>query len=255
MAFCTPFPWNLDLSPSLSSSASCSPVEAPEGTSADPLMPSSVVTVTWRVGQPLESRTSQASHIAIFDFSIFPTRVMILIMIEKDLIEKSKRGDEEAFGALFSLYRDKIYQHSLGILKDEESAQDVTQEAFVHAYRHLKEFRSDSSFYTWIYRIAHNLSLNELKKKGRHKEEEFNEAITPGGASEEESLEKREVEEALKMAVGSLSERHRIVYELCELERLPQKEVAERLNIPEGTVRSRLFYARKQVRSYIQDRV
>ena len=175
-----------------------------------------------------------------------------LIMIEKDLIAKSQKGDEGAFETLFALYRDKIFQHSLGILKDEESAQDITQEAFVQAYRHLQEFRSNSSFYTWLYRIAHNLSLNELKKKGRYRQEEFHDETMPGVMDQAESLEKKEVEKALKEAVGLLSERHRNVYELCEMEHLPQKEVAARLNIPEGTVRSRLYHARKQIRAALK---
>ena len=176
-------------------------------------------------------------------------------MIEKDLIAKSQSGDEAAFGALFSLYRERIYQHSFGIVKDEEAAQDVTQEAFVQAYRHLKDFHSNSSFYTWLYRIAHNISLNYLKKKRRHREEEFNEEVMQGGQSPGELLEKKELEDSLQEAILHLSKRHKVVYELCEIERLPQKEVANRLSIPEGTLRSRLHYARKQVRTYLQDRI
>lgn len=166
-------------------------------------------------------------------------------MNEKEWIEKSLEGDESAFSRLFELYHEKIFHHCLGIVKDYDAAQDLTQETFLHAYQHLPHFRGASTFYTWIYRIAHNLSLNYLKKKGHYKEEEFKEEIAP--APQEHLVN---YQSDLKEALASLTEAHRIVYEMCDLEGRPQKEVALILHVPEGTVRSRLHYARKEIQLF-----
>ncbi len=164
-------------------------------------------------------------------------------MRKKDLI-----GKTADFDSLFSLYRERIYRHTFGIVKDEEAAQDLTQETFVQAYRHLNEFRGESQFYTWIYRISHNLALNYLKKKKRHKEEEFHEETYLTTPSNE--AETKDLEEALKAVQHALPKKQAQVYQLCEIEKRPQKEVAALLKIPEGTVRSRLHTARKKIRDY-----
>lgn len=166
-------------------------------------------------------------------------------MQEKDLIEKSRQGDEEAFATLFALYREKIFHHILAIVKEEEAAKDLLQETFLHAYQHLPGFKEESSFYTWVYRIAHNLSLNYLKKRGRRREEELKEELVAAPAFKDETLTKD-----ILLAITTLTPKLRIVYELCEIEGLSQKEVAAKLAIPEGTVRSRLHHARKEIAAY-----
>lgn len=166
-------------------------------------------------------------------------------MSEKELIEKSLEGDDAAFSKLFESCHDRIFHHCLGVVKEEEAAKDLVQETFLHAYRHLEQFRGAATFYTWVYRIAHNLSLNYLKKKGRYREEEFNEEIMSPVLQHHE-----EIRSDLTDALKTLSEEHRMVYEMCELEGRSQKEVALILHIPEGTVRSRLHYARKGLHTY-----
>src|SRR5437764_736682 len=97
-------------------------------------------------------------------------------MREKDLIERSLNGDDDAFKILMQSYEQRIFYTCNQIIKDEEIARDLTQETFLHAYRHLSSFRSESRFYTWIYRIAQNLSLNALKKK-KEPVQEYNENV------------------------------------------------------------------------------
>ena len=137
-------------------------------------------------------------------------------------------------------------------MKDEEIAQDLTQETFLHAYQHLDTFHGRSSFYTWIYRIAHNLSLNFLKKTHRQQELEFKEELLPAGFISEDQLEDEEFNQALQVALQTLPPKQRIVFEMFDLQRIPHKEIAAKLGISPGTVRSRLYYARHKLRSLIK---
>lgn len=168
--------------------------------------------------------------------------------LEKELIQKSIQGDETAFESLLEMNRPLIYRHCLSIVHDEESAEDLTQEACVQAYRHLNSFHLDSSFGTWIWRIAHNLSLSYLKK--RHTNYSFNEAILSLQLIEK-TEDHEELLSKIRQAAEKLSPKHRVVFEMYDLERIPQKEIAAKLNITCGTVRSRLYYARKKIRELL----
>ncbi len=172
-------------------------------------------------------------------------------MQEKELIERSRQGDEEAFGELMHLYEKKIYHLCYQIIHDEELAQDLTQETFVHAYQHLDSFRMESLFYTWLYKIARNLSLNLLRKK-KHIELELKEEwLIPEKSPSKESSE--EWNAALEEALKTLSSKQRVVFEMFDIQKMSHKEIAAQLNISPGTVRSRLFYARKNIRTYLTD--
>ncbi|MFN0065919.1 MAG: RNA polymerase sigma factor [Chlamydiales bacterium] len=159
-------------------------------------------------------------------------------MDEEKLIRKSREGDEAAFGELVTSCREKIMRHCASIVHDEEAAQDLVQETFLRAYTHLNTFAARSSFYTWVWRIAHNLSLNYVKKN--RNEELFDENI---GKSAQLSTEM--YDEVLAL----LPPKQRVVFALYYIENLSQKEIGERLNIPYGTVRSRLHYAREKLAS------
>jgi len=168
-------------------------------------------------------------------------------MQEKELIEKCKKGDEEAFSTLMHLHEGKIFQVCLQIIKDEEIAQDLTQEAFVHAFQHLDSFKMHSTFYTWLYRIAKNLSLNLLRKK-HLQEQELKEELTSAPVPQEEE----ELSQRMQEALEQLPLKQRLVFELFDLQKVPQKEIAAQLNISPGTVRSRLFYARRKMRRLLK---
>ena len=175
-------------------------------------------------------------------------------MGEKELVERSQRGDESAFNELVGLYRMKIFNHCLGIVKDEEMAQDLTQETFLQAYQHLDTFRGKSRFYTWVYRIAHNLSLNALKKTRHLKESELKEEILAGKEVWDEQLGEAEFDQALQVALQRLPPKQRVVFEMFDVQRIPHKEIAAQLGISPGTVRSRLHYARQQHRTLLKEK-
>lgn len=167
-------------------------------------------------------------------------------MQERELIRLSLEGDEKAFEALVLANREQILHHCISIVHDTAAAEDLTQETFLKAYQHLKDFHQEARFSTWVWRIAHNLSLNYLKKH-QPLESEFKEEIlvpesTPDVRIDEERMKK------IQNALGVLSSKHRIVFEMYFFQKIPQKQIAAQLGIPHGTVRSRLHYARKKVK-------
>lgn len=170
-------------------------------------------------------------------------------MDEKELIKLSLQGDEKAFSSLMLLHQEMVFRHCLSIVKDEEIAQDLKQEAFLHAYQHLNTFRMEAKFSTWIWRIAHNLCLNYLKKRRLtelpYKEELLSE---PPARKEIDPEMMQKIHEGL----NTLAQEHRIVFEMYELQGMPQKQIAAQLNVPYGTVRSRLHYARKKLRDFLK---
>lgn len=154
-------------------------------------------------------------------------------MDEKELIDKTLEGDEKAFEQLVKNHRDQIFHHCLDIVKQSAAAEDIVQEAFIHAYQHLKNFNRRSSFYTWLFRIAHNLALNYLKKESRRHEIEEKMDVAP-------SIDRAQFKELLPL----LPYKQRIVFEMYYIDQLTQKEIGKKLGIAHGTVRSRLHYAR-----------
>lgn len=171
--------------------------------------------------------------------------------LEKELIQKSLGGDEAAFAILLGKSRPLIYRHCLSLVHDEESAEDLTQEACLQAFKGLNKFHQQSSFGTWLWRIAHNLSLNYLKKQ--RGDYSFNDAILPPNLSEKNEDQEELLSKILE-AAEHLSSKHRVVFEMYDLQHIPQKEIAARLGITGSTVRSRLFYARRKIRELLMQR-
>ncbi len=168
-------------------------------------------------------------------------------MHEKELIAKSLEGDEEAFKALVLQNKDSVHRHVLNLVHDEEIAADLTQETFLHAFQHLASFKQKAKFSTWLWRISHNLSLNYLKRERRF-DQEFNENLLtpkPEKVIDDELLSK------IQQILPHLPEKQRIVFEMYDLQRIPQKEIAATLGISHGTVRSRLHYARRKIREWL----
>lgn len=162
---------------------------------------------------------------------------------EDELIRKSRIGDNWAFETLTKRYYTRIKRHCYSIIGDAEKSEDLVQETFLKAYNHLDQFEERSSFYTWLWKIAHNLSLNALKKK----EIEFvqlNESITPTKTKEENCDIPFHIFEKV------LTKKQQEVFLLYFKEHLSQKEIAYRLNIPHGTVRSRLYSGKQKLKNY-----
>ncbi len=187
---------------------------------------------------------------------------------DAQFVERALGGDSQAFEALFLKYRQRVFSVAWRLLRDEDGALDVVQDAFVKAYEQLEKLRGDSRFFPWIRRIAINLSIDRLRHLKRGVEVELDEKRVGGGdeTREEnsglmvakggsESPQRRaeigEFSVAFGEAIKKLSEAHRTVFMLHAAEGLSYKEIAETLNCNMGTVMSRLFYARKRLQELL----
>ena len=179
------------------------------------------------------------------------------------LIADLCEGDETALAPLVEKYKRMVYRLAMQITKNHADADDVMQETFIKVYRSIRTFRKDAAFETWLYRIAVNEALNFVKRRERQRvstletvpESEY-EAITRYRAQvatdPHAHAEKAELRHHVTKAVNSLSLKHRTVVILHEFEGLTHAEIASILNCSEGTVRSRLHYARKKLRTLLK---
>jgi len=183
---------------------------------------------------------------------------------DRDMILAVRQGDATAYRGLVEKYQGRVYSLVYGMVRNREDARDITQEAFVKAYNNLGSFRLESSFYTWLYRIGMNLSIDFIRKRKRHATAGFDEGIaTRDGDGEiatihhEESpsraLERKRLYGRIMDALDKLPPDQKQVILLRELEGLAYKEIAAVMDIPEGTVMSRLYYARKKLQKLLAD--
>ena len=177
--------------------------------------------------------------------------------IDQALVEQVQRGDKQAFDILVLKYQNKIIQLVNRYVHDSDEARDVAQEAFIKAYRAIGRFRGDSAFYTWLYRIAINTAKNYLVASGRRpprSDIDAQDAEQYEGASglreyatPERLLMKDEIQTAIAEAIDDLPEDLRTAITLRELEGLSYEEIAQTMDCPIGTVRSRIFRARDAI--------
>jgi RNA polymerase sigma-70 factor (ECF subfamily) len=178
--------------------------------------------------------------------------------IDQELVERAQRGDKQAFGLLVEKYQRKLARLLSRFVRDPAEVEDVTQEAFIKAYRALPKFRGDSAFYTWLYRIGINTAKNYLMAAGRR-------APTSTGVDSEEaeSLEEgeqlrdintpeslllsREIGDTVNATMEALPEELRTAIQLREIEGMSYEDIAQIMNCPIGTVRSRIFRAREAI--------
>ncbi len=179
-------------------------------------------------------------------------------MDEKDLVRRSKEGDEEAFGVLVNKYKTKVYHLAYSLSHDAQAADDLAQEVFIKAYYALEKFREQSEFGTWIYRIAVNHCRDFLRKKNRMIQIPFENVAEKIPAEENETLpEEKEQEEAqrrkvIHTAIQALPDKYRIILSLRDIQDFSYSEIAKILNISPGTVDSRLHRARKMLRKKLE---
>lgn len=176
---------------------------------------------------------------------------------DEQLVRRAQRGDMAAFEELVARHRDKVYARAFSMLRSEDEALDVSQEAWVKGWQRLKQFQGESSFVTWMTRIVINLCLDQLRKHKRQKAESIEQLAEESGGVERqmpivavnptEGLERREVRARIERALSQLSYEHRTVLILHEFEQLEYKEIARRMQCSIGTVMSRLFYARRRM--------
>jgi RNA polymerase sigma-70 factor, ECF subfamily len=181
---------------------------------------------------------------------------------EVDLVRMAQGGDMAAFEELVGRYRDKIYARAYSMMRHEDEALDLSQDAWVKGWQRLSQFHGESSFITWMTRIVINLCLDQLRKQKRQRAESIEAMEEDGGGAIERKmpvvhinptigLERAELRERIDRALAQLSHEHRTVLILHEFEELEYKEIAKQMKCSIGTVMSRLFYARRRMGSLL----
>jgi RNA polymerase sigma-70 factor (ECF subfamily) len=183
---------------------------------------------------------------------------------DHDLVQRVQAGDTAAFRTLFDKYHRRAFAVAMGVVKNEDDALDAVQEAFVKVHKNIHKFQGSSSFYTWLYRIVMNVSIDHVRRTSRRKNLDFDEralheesevagdgALVPSvtNANPGKAALRRELGGAIQAALQELPEHHRAVIILREIEGMSYEEMAEALEVPKGTVMSRLFHARKKMQA------
>ena len=174
------------------------------------------------------------------------------MMEEKDLIYRAARGDAEAFRQLVEAYQTPAYRLAARMC-GPDSAEDVTQEAFLAAWRALPEFRGDCRFSTWLYRLVSNAAIDCLRREKKHRDTgDVDDLELPdGGPSPQEQAERSDTRDAVRRALDRLSPEHRQVLLLRFMQELDYGEIARALNVSEGTVKSRINRAKSKLREVL----
>ena len=180
------------------------------------------------------------------------------------LVERSRAGDMAAYDELIRCYQERIYATVYNMTSNHEDASDLAQETFIKAFQSLKSFKGQSSFYTWLYRIAVNKTINFLKKRNRHKPMSLDDLDSHvennpdlvsliSDDTPRRDVRLTELQEKLNEAIQKLSEAHRLVVIMHDVQGMPHEQIGEILGCNTGTVRSRLFYARQQLQAALSD--
>lgn len=194
-----------------------------------------------------------------------PTAIADEGVADLELVKRCQAGDTQAFDALVTKYRGRVYAMTCHLIQNETEAWDLSQEAFIKAWRAIGGFKQDSAFYTWLYRIAHNVCYDWLRKKKVGGDAEFDdsradhavaagaETVPHGVTRPDHALKNAELKARIDAAIARLSPDHRQAILLKEVEGLRYQEIAEVMQCSIGTVMSRLFYARKKLQELLKD--
>jgi RNA polymerase sigma factor (sigma-70 family) len=208
--------------------------------------------------------TEPASPIAGSDPENPPDGSAPTLTDELELVRQTRKGQLTAYDELVRRYHERIYATVYHMTANHEDANDLTQEAFIKAFHALKSFKGGSSFYTWVYRIAVNKTINFLKQRKNKAQMSLNDLDLNAEYDPElvalisEKTPRREVsltelQEKLNAAMQKLSEPHRLVVTLHDVQGMSHEEIGQIMSCNIGTVRSRLFYARQQLQAYLSD--
>jgi RNA polymerase sigma-70 factor (ECF subfamily) len=186
-----------------------------------------------------------------------PTQRNYAEMPDEALVAAAQQEDMAAFEELVARHRDKIYARAFSMMRNEDAATDLSQEAWVKGWQRLRQFQGEASFVTWMTRIVINLCLDQLRKQKRLRADSIEQLDEDLGGVERqmpiispnptERLELQELRQRIDRAMAQLSYEHRTVLILHEFEELEYKEIAKRMECSVGTVMSRLFYARRKL--------
>ncbi len=183
---------------------------------------------------------------------------------DRELVDRIQDGDEAAFKELFDRYHRRAFAVAFGVVKNRQDALDIVQDAFIKVHRHIGNFQGSSSFYTWLYRIVMNLSIDHVRRNKKGKDLDYDDKVgrddgTVAGdgtllptilnGNPGKTVLRKELSEAIQAALEELPEYHRAVILLREVEGLSYEEMAKVLEVPKGTIMSRLFHARKKMQA------
>jgi RNA polymerase sigma-70 factor (ECF subfamily) len=186
------------------------------------------------------------------------------------LVTAVKGGDKRAFKVLMQRYQRKVYAVAYGFLRNQEDALDVVQESFIKVHRYIGKFEGNSSFYTWLYRIVANLCIDQLRKSKRHRDVEFDDGLRHDGKDESSSeplahfsqfgdpsdmLRRKEILAAVEASLEHLSDKHRAVIVMRELQGMSYEEMAQAMKCSKGTIMSRLFHARRNMQRLLTEQL
>jgi RNA polymerase sigma-70 factor (ECF subfamily) len=189
---------------------------------------------------------------------------------DNDLVDACRRGDHDAFRTLFQRYQRRAFSLAYGVVHNTDDALDIVQDAFIKAHRYLDKFEGTSSFYTWLYRIVMNLAIDHIRKHKRARYVDFDDALGHGdeaqlgedsllprmmGSHPGKALVQKEIRERIGAALEELSDNHRAVLVMRELEGLSYEEMATVMGCSKGTIMSRLFHARKNMQKRLLELV
>ncbi|MDQ6912651.1 MAG: sigma-70 family RNA polymerase sigma factor [Verrucomicrobiota bacterium] len=185
---------------------------------------------------------------------------------DQDLVQLCQKGDADAFDQLVGRYRTRVFGMIYNMVHNEQDAWDLAQDSFLKAWKSIARFRGQSSFYTWMYRIVMNVTIDWLRKKQvKGSGAEFNDevqlreidpasrTVPKADALPHERMVHGEIKTRIDQAIGQLSPEHRAVILMKEIEDMQYHEIAEALDCSIGTVMSRLFYARKKLQNMLRD--
>jgi RNA polymerase sigma-70 factor (ECF subfamily) len=185
---------------------------------------------------------------------------------DQELVHRARKGDKAAFKTLVERYQRRVYGIAYGMLHNADDAMDVTQEAFIKVHRYIGSFQGSSSFYTWLYRITVNLAIDLLRKGSKMSSVDFDDAIDhaseaqaatgllPGtlGTNPNQEMDRHKISEEIQAALAKLSENHRAVIVMRELEGLSYKDMARAMKCSKGTIMSRLHHARRKMQGMLK---
>lgn len=186
---------------------------------------------------------------------------------EMQIVKRAQDGDQDAFQELVERYQRKVYSICYGMLKNKQDSLDVSQEVFIKVYRYLDNFNRNSSFYTWLYRITVNKCIDYIRKQNRRSEVDYDDTIQRNtevegddnimpstlGLQPDRVYGRKELREKMLEALDTLTEKHRTILILREVEGLSYDEMADVLDISKGTVMSRLYHARRYFQEAIEE--
>jgi RNA polymerase sigma-70 factor (ECF subfamily) len=182
-----------------------------------------------------------------------------------ELVRRCRAGDSTAFDELVARYRQRVFSMIYNMVHNEQDAWDLAQDSFLKAWKSMDKFRGQAAFFTWLYRISANVTIDWLRKKQVQGETEFDDTVglpqvEPGATTAPRAepapyqrMEREEIRRRIEAAIAQLSPEHRAVIQLKEMQDLQYNEIAEVMDCSIGTVMSRLFYARKKLQTLLKD--